>query len=356
MVVGLVRWRELLVISIAFMARAACALDVVLPTANDALLQPGQEARFFQPTIEGTVESGMFGCVRRGGRKFHEGIDIQCLERDRRGESIDPVLAAAVGRVVFINTVPGRSNYGRYLILEHRWDNVAVVTLYAHLREIADGVRIGQWVNKGQRIATLGRSTNTREGITPDRAHLHFEVGFMINPQFQRWYARRDPKAPPFGNYNGQNFIGLDPAAFLRAYRAKPDVKFGDYVANHALAFTVLVPANRFPWAALHPEQVVDLAGRTNQSNDTAFGTAAAVPLQNEIAAYEVGVTGWGLPVRIWPRSQAEIGGRRLPMLNRVNQTVLAAQGCRKLVQQRGKTWMFTEDGKTWLELLTYVP
>ena len=113
------------------------AVLVSLPTANDALLRPGGDADFFQPTVEGTTESGMFGCLRVNGRRFHEGIDIKCLQRARRNEPTDPVHAAADGEVAFINTKPGLSNYGRYVVLAHRWDGVEVFTLYAHLRDIA---------------------------------------------------------------------------------------------------------------------------------------------------------------------------------------------------------------------------
>jgi hypothetical protein len=59
---------------------AAHGIDVCLLTANDALLRPGKEADFFQPTVDGSVESGMHGCVRNHGHRLHEGIDIKCLQ------------------------------------------------------------------------------------------------------------------------------------------------------------------------------------------------------------------------------------------------------------------------------------
>src|SRR5216684_1762340 len=117
-----------LIISVFVLAATARALNICLPTANDALLRPGGDADYFQPTVEGTVESGMFGCVRSKGRRFHEGIDIKCLQ--------------------------------------HNWDTVSVCTLYAHLSEIAAGLVVDQPVKKGQIIATMGHSTNTREGIS----------------------------------------------------------------------------------------------------------------------------------------------------------------------------------------------
>ena len=321
------------------------ALDLCLPTANDALLKPGHDADFFQPTIEGTVESGMFGCVRNDGHRFHEGIDIKCLQRDRRGEPTDPVHAAADGEVAFVNTKPGLSNYGRYIVLQHNWDGVQVFTLYAHLSAVVPGLVAGQPVKKAQVIGTLGHTANTRERITRDRAHLHFEINFLINPNFRVWYPKRDPKAPPFGNFNGQDLIGLDPAACLRAYAADRKLNFATYVAAQPIAFTVLVGARPLPWLTLHPEQVQPTGG---------------IPV-----AYEIGTTSWGLPVTVWPRAATEIGEpqrralqRGRPVVQRVNEAELARVSCPDLVVRstRGNDWVLSERGRDFFELLTYAP
>ncbi len=313
----------------------ACAWDIGLPTGNDALLRPGGEAAFFQPTIEGTTVSGMFGCVRGAGRRFHEGIDIRSVERDRHGESVDPVLAAANGRVAFINLKPGLSNYGRYIVLEHRGEGVAVFTLYAHLRQVADDLAVGRWVQKGQPIAVMGRSSNTRERISRERAHLHFEICFLLNPDFDRWYRKRDPKAPPFGAFNGQNFVGLDPAVLLREAATNPKMNFAEYIARQPVGFTVLVPAGSLRWAELHPEQI-----RGGLTTNT--------------VAYEVGVTVWGLPVALWPRTAEQVAGRNLPVLNLVNEAELMQGNCRRLVERAGAGWRLSARGRDWLELLTY--
>jgi murein DD-endopeptidase MepM/ murein hydrolase activator NlpD len=309
------------------------AFDLGLPTANDAVLRPGHDAEFFQPTVEGTVASGMFGCVRRGGARFHEGVDIKCLQRDRQGESTDPVHAISGGTVAFINDKPGLSNYGRYIVLEHRWDGVQVFSLYAHLRAVEPGLAAGQPVRKAQRIGTLGRSANTREGIPRDRAHLHLEIDFLLNTNFRIWYPRRDPKAPPFGNFNGKNLIGLDPVALFRAYAADPKLNFAAYVARQPLAFTVLVGGKPLPWYALHPEQM--------QPGPTP-------------ATYEIGFTSWGVPVAVWPRQEALPAGR--PVLHRVSEPELARASCRGLVERRGKGWQLSDHGRELLDLLTFTP
>jgi len=310
------------------------ALDLGWPTDNTALRR-GELAAFYQPTADGSLRSGMFGCVRRGGQRFHEGIDIRCLRRDKHGEPLDEVRAVADGVVAFINAKPGLSNYGRYVLLAHRWDGVEVYTLYAHLAEVAAELQPRQTVLKGQRLGRLGRSTNTREGIPRERAHLHFEVCFLLNTHFHLWYPRRDPKAPPFGNFNGKNLCGLDPAALLLAAGADPKLNFAQYVARQTIAFTVLVPPKPFPWLKLHPEQI-------QPAPDGA------------VAAYEIGATAWGLPVAVWPRS--DTGGRRLPSVARVDGAELAQQGCRGLVQRGKRGWSLSEQGREWLEILTYTP
>src|SRR3954471_15776905 len=76
-----------------------------LPTANRAIFDAdGGAERFFVGTTGKPWTSGMFGCVRSDGHQFHEGVDIKCLQRDKRGEPIDPVRATADGTVAYINT------------------------------------------------------------------------------------------------------------------------------------------------------------------------------------------------------------------------------------------------------------
>ena len=320
---------------------AAWPLDLCLPTGNDALLQ-GRDAGFFQPTVEGVTESGMFGCVRSHGHRLHEGIDIKCLQRDRRGEPLDAIHAVADGEVAFINAKPGLSNYGRYIVLEHRWDGVAVYTLYAHLNAIADGLAVGQPVRKAQAIGTLGHSTNTRERIPAERAHLHFEINLLLNPNFHSWYPKRDPQAPPFGDFNGKNLFGLDPAAVFKEFAGNRKLNFADYIARQRVGFTVLVSARQFPWLRMHPEQVCQPA------------QAGATPV-----AYEIAVTPFGVPVTVWARTVGEVAPeqlRRLPVLSRINEAEIEQAGCRRLVERSRAGWRFSGEGREWIELLTYGP
>lgn len=324
----------------------ALALELSLPTANKALLKPGHDAEFFQPTVEGTVETGLFGYNRRGGQRFHEGIDIKCLHRDKRGEPLDSVHAVADGTVALANPKPGLSNYGRYVVLEHRWDGVLVHTLYAHLSAIDGSIIAGQPVHKGQVLGTLGHSSNTHEGIPAERAHLHFEVNLLLNTNFHIWYPKRDPKAPPFGNFNGKNLFGMDPAALFRASAANPKLNFAEWVAKQPVALTILVSARPFPWLSLHPEQIQPVADKNAG-----------------ILAYEIGVASWGLPIAVWPRTATELTdvqrrllARRTPVIGRINETALDHASSRSLVARAKHGWQFTESGREWVEMLTYAP
>jgi murein DD-endopeptidase MepM/ murein hydrolase activator NlpD len=315
-------------------------LEVCLPTGNDSLFRPGAEEQFFQSTVMGTWESGQYGCVRKGknGPQFHEGVDIKCLQRDRKGEPTDPVYAVADGAVAFLNAKAGQSNYGRYVILRHQWHGIEVFTLYAHLREIVAGLKAGQPVANGQTIGTLGRSANTREGISRDRAHLHFEINFLLNEHFHLWYPKKDPQAPDFGNFNGQNFLGIDPVAFFRAVRANASFHFHEHLRQIPEAFRVLVPPRPFPWMKAHPETVQ--------------------PGGPSPAAFEVAMSYTGLPLQIIPREAGEIepATKRLPALRSVNEDELARNNCRYLVRRVKGNWVLSEQGRQWIELLTYTP
>ena len=193
-----------------------------LPTANHALFEKNGEEKFFVGTVGKPWMSGTFGCVRSDGWQMHEGLDIRCLQRDKHGEPTDPVLATADGDVVYFNQKPSLSNYGRYLILRHSIEGLEIYSLYAHLTGIRPGLKVGQPVKAGETIATMGRSTNTREGISKDRAHVHFELNLFYNERFEVWYKKTFPnQRNDHGIWNGQNLVGLDPWAILREQQAQ---------------------------------------------------------------------------------------------------------------------------------------
>ncbi|GIT38339.1 MAG: hypothetical protein Ct9H300mP7_2600 [Verrucomicrobiota bacterium] len=69
--------------------------------------------------------------------------------------------------------------------MRHKIDKLTVYSLYAHLRIIERGFSVGQAKKSGEIIATMGRTTNTQQGISRERAHLHFEICLLgPNPIF----------------------------------------------------------------------------------------------------------------------------------------------------------------------------
>src|SRR6266404_9592091 len=144
------------------------SVDVVLPTDNDALFS-GCGAAFYQyiernyKGVKSTPwEGGQYGFVRdptdtAGGvvyTRFHEGIDIRPLHRDANGDPLDEVRAIADGRVIHTSLVPGYSNYGKYVVIEHHWDGSNYYSLYGHLSKI--DIRTGDAVHRGPHIAAMG--------------------------------------------------------------------------------------------------------------------------------------------------------------------------------------------------------
>ena len=149
-------------------------VDLVLPTDNDALFSDGGAAfyqyieRNFRGVRSTPWEGGQYGFVRdptdtAGGvvyTRFHEGIDIRPLHRDAHGEPLDEVRAIADGKVVHVNSVPGYSNYGKYIVIEHRWTSEFArsparehgETRPAHRRDGLHGNRTKQ----GTRASPLG--------------------------------------------------------------------------------------------------------------------------------------------------------------------------------------------------------
>src|ERR1700746_729583 len=266
-------------------------LDLVLPTDNDALFS-GDGAAFYQYVernykgVKSTPwEGGRYGFVRdptdtAGGivyTRFHEGIDIRSLHRDANGAPLDEVRAIADGRVVHTNLVPGYSNYGKYVVIEHHWDGSNFYSLYAHLSSIA--VQPGEMVRRGQRIAVMGY---TGTGINRERAHLHLELCLMFSRQFEAWYDtffRNDPNR--HGLYNGMNLAGVEVARLYLALRKNPALTIPEFLAGEQTFYKVTLPkARHFDLATLYPWMLA--AGkRTGSSWEVSFA-GSGVPLRIE--------------------------------------------------------------------------
>ena len=312
-----------------------------LPTTNHALFEPGGEERFFVGTVGKPWTSGMFGCVRTEGWQMHEGLDIRCLQRDKGGEPTDPVLAAADGAVAYINTRPSLSNYGNYIVLRHEIDGLEIHTLYAHLREVRAGLAPGQTVKAGEPIAILGRTSNTKEGISRERAHVHFEIDFVLSDRFPEWFRKTHPdQRNDHGAWNGQNLSGLDPRLLLLAQQ-KQGAAFSlvEFIRSETELCRVLVSDPKLSWARRHP-----MLFKPN-------------PLAEKecIAGYELALNFNGLPFEIIPRAASELHSKSKFHLLSVNAAEQQSRPCRRLVvKDKSGRWQLAPRGQQLLELLTF--
>ncbi|MEY2565129.1 MAG: murein DD-endopeptidase [Verrucomicrobiota bacterium] len=318
-------------------------LNLTLPTENDAIFRDDGEAfyqyieRDYQGVKSTPWEGGRYGFVRNpvatpGGivyTRFHEGIDIKPLQRDASGEPTDPVRAIAAGTVVHTNLVPGYSNYGKYVVVEHRWGGCNYYSLYGHLSSIT--VHTGQRVQQRDQLGVMG---HTGEGLNQARAHVHLELNLMLSRQFEAWhefYSKNDPNRQ--GLYNGINLMGLDIARVYLELRKRPSLTIPDFLAEEETFYRVLVPASKhFDLARLYPWMV---AGKP----------------EGQPASWEVSFNRAGVPVKIAPNAKP-VGGPELSYLRKGG--IDANYLTRGQISGRGEGARLTEKGKQFMRLLIY--
>ena len=322
-------------------AAAALGQPFHLPTPNHAIFEAGKEAGYFTPTIGRTWPSGTFGCVRSEGWQMHEGIDIKCTQRDAKGEPIDPVSAAADGTIAYINAKAGLSNYGNYIVMQHQVDGLPVYTLYAHLRALASGLSVGQVKKSGEIIATMGRTSNTRQGISRERAHLHFEICLLANQNFSAWYKKKFVgQRNDHGQWNGQNLIGIDPWKLFLGQNEKKAKRqlfsLPQFIHNQPVLCRVLVKSPNFQWAKRHPNLVDSMKP------------------QKTIAGYEISLDPNGVPISSTPRDASSFSDEEPFKLLHVDPKVYKQSLCRKLVFKKGQQWVLTAKGIKHLNLLAH--
>ena len=329
-----------IICGVCLLALAAQAQTFQLPTANQALFEKGGEERFFVGTAGKPWVTGTFGCVRSGGWQMHEGLDVRCLQRDRHGEPTDPVLATADGAVVYISARPSLSNYGNYLVLQHQVEGLEVYSLYAHLHDIHQGLKVGQAVKAGEPVATMGRTANTREGISKDRAHVHFELNLLVNDRFATWYKKAFPdQRNDHGEWNGQNLLGIDPKLILLGQHEQ-GAKFSllAFLQGQTELCRILVHKTYFPWlkryaALVHPNSRAEKEG---------------------VAGYEIALNFNGVAFEVIPRAASEMKGKAKFQLLSVNEAEYHKNPARRLVAKKGPRWELTSHGLNLLEMLTY--
>jgi len=298
------------------------ANNLFWPTPNTAFATGKPIEAFVQPTVSGEAESGLFGCVRNGGARFHEGLDLFPVKRNNRGEALDPGYAMLPGRVVHIHQVAGHSSYGRYLVVVHEQASPAFHSLYAHLASIDGAIEVGAQVAAGTVLGVMGRSA-AGYSIPRARAHLHLELGLKLSDDFQGWFDRQAfGSSNQHGNWNGMNLVSVDPLGFFRAMREGAVSGFHDYLKRLPVAARIRV----------HTSKIPDFV-----RNYPALVTRSYDPLR--VVAWDIAFTQYGLPREWTPRySEDGLGGRggEIRVLS-YNPQLIQAQSCRRVIRLGGK-------------------
>lgn len=295
----------------------------------------------FQPTASGRTESALFGSVRTGwvGRKlmptFHEGIDVAPLERDRAGHPLDDVIAAASGKIVYANRAAGNSNYGKYVVIEHRTRAGNIYTLYAHLDEIQPGISRGRVVGEGASLGKMGATSNGN--IPTGSAHLHFEICLLLNTRFEAWF-KKHKLTPDHGLFNGWNLLGIDPLAVYELQEDSPENEFDLSVllAGMPRAFTLVLKSQHcIDFFRRYPELW--------QGPHWSGGVAV-------VACSDNGIPLSGRPAT--PHEAAALGRAGHAVIS-CDPKVIGRNGCRIVVYDCGK-WRLGEEGRKWLSMLIH--
>ncbi|MGI8821014.1 MAG: murein hydrolase activator EnvC family protein [Chthoniobacterales bacterium] len=319
------------------------ALRLALPTDNTALFSGGGPefyqyiTRDFHGEKSTPWEGGQYGFVRNPQEtgsgivytRFHEGIDIKPMRRDAKGEPLDEVRAIAAGKVVYVNLVPGYSNYGKYVVVEHRWGGANYYSLYGHLASVA--VPAGTRVKGGD---TLGIMGYTGEGLDRARAHVHLELNLLLSREFEGWHAATFKNEPNHhGLYNGINLAGLDIAKLYLALRKEPALRVPEFLGREEVFFKVVVPAaqnfdlpQRYPWM---------LRGNA----------------ERPAGSWEISFNQAGIPLRIAPRAETVAAAElSYSKKNRVNYAYLT----RGMLAGSGEHATLSESGRSLMRLLTW--
>lgn len=321
-------------------ALGAAPIDLRLPTENQHLFS-GELDKFYMyvdRTFEGVTsqpwEAGSYGYVRTAMRvnnevvltKFHEGIDISPVKRDKAGNPLDLVSSIAAGRVAYVSPIAGRSNYGKYVVVEHTWENSAVYSLYAHLAEIT--CKPGDPVAAG---SVLGRMGYTGAGINRTRAHCHLELGMLMSTRYEDWHKATGGGINHHGLFNGMNITGADVARFFLEHKENPELQFSQFIAATPVYFKVTVASADTPDFAVRYPWIVK-----GSAEKTGF--------------WEIGFSSTGLPVSFAP-SQREVTA---PTITSIRPSTIPHRFLtRGLVTGEGNRAELTAGGKNLINLLT---
>lgn len=223
------------------------AQKIFSPTAQDVFTFVDQgDNGFLQPASSGRVQSAMFGMVRNGGTRFHEGIDIRSVKKMSNGTPMDLIYSVYSGTVAHLSP-ENNGSYGRYVVLLHRKDGFEFYTLYGHLLSVSPSLKEGEFLRAGTILGMLGRTSTVYE-ISKNSAHLHFEIGMVLGESgFDSWFLRNYGQGNLHGYYNGFNLVGTDPLDFYAFHSGKKDFLPDSWLKSQQRAFTLRYPSAMIP-------------------------------------------------------------------------------------------------------------
>lgn len=303
------------------------------PTPNPAFAKGMGYSAFLQKTgPDKQFSSGAFGCVRNNGYKFHEGLDLYPVSRDKSGRAEDSIYAAMDGIVAHVNNVSGYSAYGKYVVLEHLNAKPTLYSLYGHLASIDPLIKKGAPISVAQKIGKMGNSASYR--IPLSRSHLHFEIGLRLTDNFQSWYHSKKFSSPNrHGNFSGFNLVGIDPLPFYSKYKAKSFKTPLDYINSLASEAKVRVKTSKIPNFAIRYPSLCSLYTSEKEWNgwECIFGP-------------------YGLPLKL---QQTNSCRDEDPLIQIISfDTSHDQRRCRRLVEIKKGQMVPTEQLKIYLELL----
>ena len=181
--------------------------------------------------------------------------------------------------------------------MRHQIEGMEIYSLYAHLHSVREGLKTGQTVKAGETIAIMGRTANTHEGISKERAHVHFELNLLVNDRFSDWYKKTFPgQRNDHGNWNGQNLSGIDPRLILLEQQKKGgNFSLVQYIRSETELCRVFVRSVNFPWLKRYRPLVAH----------------NPVAEKEGVAGYEIALDFNGVAIELIPRAASEIKGQR---------------------------------------------
>ena len=198
----------------------------------------------------------------------------------------------------------------------------------------------GATVKSGEQIGVMGRTANTSQGISKDRAHVHFELNLLVNERFAAWYEKTYPKQRnDHGQWNGQNLLGIDPRAILlEQHEQGKAFNLIKLLQSQPELCRVTIRDTNFPWLTRYAPLVKPNPLATKEG----------------IVGYELALNFNGIPIELIPRAASELKGKSRFQLLSVNEAEQKKNPCGKIVTKRKGQWELATHGQNLLELLTY--